>query len=688
MALGTNFLRSEFQSNNGVYYRINIYDSTDALGPGLATFFVDDNGFTLTYKGKGKERYDNIKESNVTIGMFFDVDGASAKPDEFLTALQTSEQGRFKIEILRSDDDVTYSTFWLGIILADILTINDQSGPSLAKIKATCGLALMKDIPFNRDVYNGTNGSETSLYTFRNIVTNFLRLYTGGHADFFASDAIYWFEMTHWYEDTMPAPSSANSPWGLSAIYPNAFNDIEYNDGEPEKKTPISAYDALQSILDCWGCRIFQTGGNWWVVHHDMYRNDTSLHYYRVMSKVSATPIFFATLSTFNTFFDVDNVGEINNNDIHGIKLAGGTETYFPPLRKTRATYSNWTEAGILGAFQEPIDFVDIATLESNLIDIGYVESVGDAFINISHNVRVKRISGDPDTSNNLFEAWFDYIHIVYMLKVGSYYYNNDTGEWTTTPTLIEIPIVTSVYQFGYVDGNSLSEWQNVQINISTAELPVSGELEYAVEYIQGNPYTTDGSTSGTLFYDLHILPHTANNPSRVQYTIDGENSFSRSFLTEDQDSSANEEIDLGEMRIGDGPGTSAPYWGRIRVYDGSDWLNTVEENWQAWETGTEDRITQILTEQHYAGQRDFTPKKSLRFQVKNLKPYTMLQAIIDNTDLTDTKYVCNGFKFIANTDEVEGEYWLARSDYEGLGYTFNDLEGYGFNPSPGDWYF
>ena len=65
-----------------------------------------------------------------------------------------------------------------------------------------------------------------------------------------------------------------------------------------------------------------------------------------------------------------------------------------------------------------------------------------------------------------------------------------------------------------------------------------------------------------------------------------------------------------------------------------------------------------------------------------------MLMAIIDNTDLTATKYVCNGFKFIANTDEVEGEYWLTRSDYVGLGFTFNDLEGYGFNPSPGEWYF
>ena len=687
MALGTNFLRSEFQSNNGVYYRIDIFDSTDALGPSLSTFTVDDNGFTLTYKGKGKERYNPIKESNVDIGMMFNF-GVVDKAQEFLTALQTSDQGRFKLRIQRSDDDVTYANYWMGIILADILTINDESGPSKAKIKATCGLSLMKDIPFNRDVYNGSFGSETSPYTFSNIVTNFLRLYTGGHADFFDTSDIYWYEMTHWYEDTMPTPSASNSPWSLSAMYPNAFNDIQYNGGEPEKKTPISAYDALKSILECWGCRIFQTAGNWWVVHHDMYRNSSSLHYYRVMSKVSATPITTGTLSTFNTLFQIDNVTQIDNIHRYGIKLAGGTESYYPPLRKTRAIYSNWTNSGILGTFQEPSDFVDIATLESNLSDIGYVEAVGGAFINVQHNIRVKYISGDPDTSNELFEGAFDYIHIVYMLKIGSYYYDNDAGEWTTTPTLIEIPVVPSIYQFAYIDGNSILEWSHVQISFSTAELPVSGDLEYAVEFIQGNPLTADGGTSGTQLYDLQIMPHSQDNTSRIQYTIDGENSFERSFITEDTTSTANEELDLGEMRIGDGPGTASPYWGRIRVNNGTEFLNTVEENWQAWETGTQDRITQILTEQNFAGQRNFTTKMNYKFQIKNLKPYTMLAAVVDYTETSNPTFVCNGFKLIANRDEVEGEYWIAKEDFTGLGLVFNNLEGYEYNPGPAEWYF
>ncbi|MAJ72460.1 hypothetical protein CMK13_05600 [Candidatus Poribacteria bacterium] len=683
MALGVNFLRSEFQSDNGTYYRIDIYDSTNALGPGLSTFVVDENGFTLTYKGKGRERYDPIKESNVTIGMFFDLDIVD-KPGQFIGALQTSDQGRFKIKISRSDDGTNFGDYWLGIVLADIFTINDESGPRKANIKATCGLALMKDIPFNRDVYNGDFGDVNILYTFSNIVTNFLRLYTGGHADFFESNDPYWYELIHWYEDTMPTPAPSESPWLRSAIYPNAFNDIQYNGGEPEKVTPISAYDALKSILDCWGCRIFQNNGLWWVVHHDMYRNSSSLHYYRLMSKVSATPIISGTLTQFNTVYNLDNVSQINNNDRHAILLSGSTETYFPALRKTRATYSNWTDAGMLGDFQQPIDFVNIATLESNLIEIGFVENVANAFISINHNTRVKRVSGQ---GANFQELWFDYVHIVYMLKIGQYYYDNDAGEWTTTPTLIEIPIISSIYQYSWVDGNDMTTWSNVNINISTDNLPISGQLEYQAEIIQGNPYTDDGGTSGTSVYDVEILPNTQDNPSRVQFTTDGETSFERSFITEDLDSTANEVIDLGDMRIGDGPGTSAPYWGRIRVSDGSSFANLVEDDWQGWETGTQDRITQILTEQHFTGQRDFTPKKNYRFKIKPDKTFDMLKAIVDYTEISNPTFVCNGFKLIANKDEVEGEYWLTRYNPTDLSLQFVDLEEYESNPAPGDWF-
>jgi len=402
------------------------------------------------------------------------------------------------------------------------------------------------------------------------------------------------------------------------------------------------------------------------------------------MSKVSATPITSGTLTQFNTVYNLDNVSQINNNDRHAILLSGSTETYYPALRKTRATYSNWTDAGMLGEFQQPIDFVNIATLESNLIEIGFVENVANAFISINHNTRVKRVSGQ---GADFQELWFDYVHIVYMLKIGQYYYDNDAGEWTTTPTLIQIPIISSIYQYSWVDGNDMTTWSNVNINISTDTLPISGQLEYQAEIIQGNPYTDDGGTSGTSVYDVEILPNTQDNPSRVQFTTDGETSFERSFITEDLDSTANEVIDLGDMRIGDGPGTAAPYWGRIRVSDGSSFANLVEEDWQGWETGTQDRITQILTEQHFTGQREFTPKKNYRFKIKPNKTFDMLKAIVDFTEISDPTFVCNGFKLIANKDEVEGEYWLTRYNPTDLSLQFVDLEEYELNPAPGEWF-
>ena len=121
--------------------------------------------------------------------------------------------------------------------------------------------------------------------------------------------------------------------------------------------------------------------------------------------------------------------------------------------------------------------------------------------------------------------------------------------------------------------------------------------------------------------------------------------------------------MELGKMRIGDGPTTAAPSWGRFRINNGSSWLNTIEENWQAWQTGNEDRITQILTEQNYVGQRDFTNLMEYKFVLRTGLTYvfTPLAAIIDKTINGDPTMVMNGYKFIANTDEVSGEFYQTK---------------------------
>ena len=672
MALGTTPLKSEFKSDFGIQYRIKIYDSTNALGNSEVPFTVDSNGFTLTYKGKGKERYDTIKESTLEIGMYY---GSTGTAKQFINALQTSDQGRFKISVERSTNSgSTYSSYWYGVITADIMTLPDESAPSLAKIKASCGLSLMKDIPFDRDVYNGTNGNLNSLYTIRHIVCNMLEYYTGGVLDFYSSTNTFLYEMVHWYEDSMPSPISSNSPWERSALYPNAFRDIEYDEGDPIKSESISAYDTLKSILEAFGCRIFQANGFFYIVHHDMWRNDLSKWYYRRMS-YTGSELGSGVYAYQNIIFDLGKVGDSEPL----IKLAGGSQTYFPPLKKTRAVYSNWADDGLYSEFQNLSDFVSNADMETNLIDIGYVEASGGAYLNVNHHTRLKRTSGEGTN----WDAFMDYVHIIYMIKVGSYYWDDANGEWTTTQTSCVKVIAENMYQYSYVEGNAIDNWCYQYVSMITADLPVSGEVKYFASFVQGNTYTTDGEPQGTSVYDVHILGNTSANPSLIQYTVDGETPFERVFVTQDDNSTANEEIDLGNMRIGDGPTTASPSWGRIRINNGSTWLNTIEENWQAWQTGTEDRITQILTEQHYSGQRDFTNLMEYNFVIRdNTYSFTPLACIVDKTISGDPTMVMTGYKFIANKDEFNGEFFQTKIDVSSLSNVVDLIDEVTFTPN------
>ena len=76
MALGTTALVSEFKSDYGIQYRITIFDEEEAF-VNSTPFTVDSNGFILNYKGKGKERYDTMKESTLEVGMYYGATGTA-----------------------------------------------------------------------------------------------------------------------------------------------------------------------------------------------------------------------------------------------------------------------------------------------------------------------------------------------------------------------------------------------------------------------------------------------------------------------------------------------------------------------------------------------------------------------------------------------------------------------------------
>ena len=642
MALGDLFAFSEFTSDQGVTYKLSIYDSEYSNPSVNHEFTCGGDGFVLTYKGEGDERYQPIKASNVEFQM--NVPSISSELYSIINNLQSSDQGRYKLKIERSTDGGTiYNDFWHGIVIADIAEFEDVSFPSFYKFTAVDGLSLMKDVKFDSLVYQ-TN--KDTLYTFANIISNLLRYYTGGVSDFFGASDTFTKELCHWYEDTMPTPASGISPLRYSATYPYGLVDIEYNDGDIVKETPISAYKAIESILQAWGLRIWQQDGYWWLAHVNMWADlpNRDLYYRRL--DTGGNVLGFGTHSESDFQKELGAVGD--GYDI--TKLSGSIYSYLPEIHEVTATYENWTSAGMYSQQQNLTEYSSLSTMESNLINLGYVEATTGAAINITQDIK-RKLSAGGSTSIG------DWIAVVYMIKVGSYYWSE--GGWTTTQSAFSVQMTGNSW-----NDNAWVSFTYPAAGFTTDDLPVSGNLYYIAYKDEGAWGSYNGITND---YDVRISAQTIFLPSRVQYSLNGEVEVARTFSSSDASSEANEIVELGDMRFGDGPTTGPPSWGRIRVSaDLVTWENSVEEDWQAWETGSVSRITQLLCEQALQGQREFVPLNNYNIILRNKAAFRFGDALDDNTQ-SGNRMVANGWKLTANKDEVNGEFWKASQDTSGI---------------------
>jgi hypothetical protein len=660
MALGTEFAFSEFTSDQGVTYKLSIYDSTSAVG--TTEFTCAGDGFVLTYKGEGDERYEPIKASSVKFQM--NVTSISSPLYAIPNNLQSSEQGRYKLKIQRSTNlGVTYADFWHGVIIPDIAQFEDVSFPAFYKFTAVDGLSLMKKIPFDRDVYQNPTDKD-DIKTFATILTNMLDYYTGGMSDFFGASDTFVRELTHWYEDTMPTAAAGISPIKYSATYPYAFVDIQYNEeGEIVKEKPISAYKVLEAILKAWGCRIWQQDGHWWMAHINMWSDLPTMNlYYRRLdtaggvlgSGTSAEADFQKELGSISDGYDIT-------------KLSGSVYSFMPDIHEVTASYSNWTSAGMLGTEQQLVEYAGatpalaLAQAESDLQNLGYVIASSGAAIDITHRVQARfNQSGTPDLD------WYDQLGLVYMLKIGTNYWNGST--WTTTQSVYQAPpLSTATTLSGAGEDDYVPFGPYPQVSFLTDDIPVSGNLYYSVYKSQTNFLVTIDPIGDHNDYEAKIIANTTSSPSRVMFVINSSEVIERTFSSADTSSLANEILDLEEMLVGDGPTAGPPSWGRIRVSsDLVTWESDIEEDWQAWETGTTSRITQILTEQCLIGQREFLPLNNYNFILRNAAAFRFGDALDDNTQ-GGNRMVPNGWVLNANQDEVSGEFFKASQDISGI---------------------
>ena len=171
MALGNQKFEAPFTSNTGILYKIQIFDE-DYSGATVYEFNVQ-RGFQLTYNGRNSDRYQEIKASSIEFTMYIE----NSNHQDLINTFRTASATRYKVKILADRDGAGYVTYWTGVLVPDIASEDDLSMPRPFSLRAVDGLSLMKDVPFNQDVWDGVTGSPTTLYTFTGEICNLFRYY-------------------------------------------------------------------------------------------------------------------------------------------------------------------------------------------------------------------------------------------------------------------------------------------------------------------------------------------------------------------------------------------------------------------------------------------------------------------------------------------------------------------------------
>ncbi len=662
MALGNVKYWAEFTSDQGVDYKIQIYDEDWG---GSSYEFTLAEGFKLTYDGRGKERYQGVKGSKLEFTAW--VETSVTTFEAFVDGLNQTVQGRYKVRVERDDTGGGYSNYWLGVLIPDLADKEDVASPRAVQFRCTDGLSLLKDIDFDQSVYTTTANKET-LQSVLQMLQTFLYTYNPA-SDFFtsASDS-FLFSYVGWYENSMASPNTqASDPLKYTGFYPKAFLTIT-----EDTEKPISAYEALEQLTKLFGARLFQVDGKWRFIQVGVYTE--SAIYYRRYGYTGTTELGTGDVSS--TIFR--NFGSTSDGyDI--IRLAGGSFGYYPALLNVEATYGEWTTSGLKSDEHTVPAFVNLATTETNAVNLGYVQATAGAGILIDQQVAITMLSGTVSPGLGYwigtaglwggtipdFNSWI-------MLKVGSYYYNGTA--WTTTQTVFNSH---NAYLLWIQPTTGLNYQGNLIGSILTADLPASGDLYYNQTFTLDTHGTlgqtvapSGGETAMTSVFvredqTNQAFGASATMNSFLSYTLNGTVDIDRVFGASGTAGEANDKIDLGELRMGDGPTTGSPHWGRLQIWNGSAWLNDGTSNvWQAFGSGTTGNITRILCEQCLAGQRKFTERNKYNLFLSDKVDYRFEQAMKDSAG---NIYVPNGYVFDALKDEVKGEWFKAVEDVSGI---------------------
>ena len=455
-------LFSEFQSSNGKYYKIEIWDE-DYSGTSPDEFSVAGDGFQLTYSGQTDNVYSPIIGSSVSFGMYVQDSATNA----FLTNIKQYQQDRYYLKIYRGNTEASATFFWGGYIVQDIIEIEDISQPYILNIQATDGISKLAD------TLCGTS-------FFRQFTNQFINALdqVGVLGIYDATDPVLAVVCDWWAQEM--TYNANNNP--LDEVFADfhAFDTID----EQGFYTNKNWLEILSQMCTIFGLRFYYSNGQYRL--EQLFERDGSFvehTYQKDKTKIGAT----SGLSYTKTLDQTTNKA----------RLAGNVFNFLPAVNDVAITLN-----------QEPKAMNGVTWDNSNDPDlaVGLVSSALQNQLTLVFNHQIKLFLNVNTNNNNIFAKLklnvelFDFNNnVTYYLKRTFSGTTPSTPVWTTTQSGSGYEILVGTFQefSGQVtQGNTPDVIQiGGPTTIVTPKIPADGDMTINWDFV--GFVETNGSVRG-----------------------------------------------------------------------------------------------------------------------------------------------------------------------------------------------
>lgn len=254
------YARGYGRSLTNEQYEVRIIHN-DTGTDSLREFSLDASGFTLSYESEDDAlMLPGIVHSRCEVNTIWQSDDFTAL-NNLINALVAAQDGEYLLQVLQSGD-----TIWVGTILIDQASIDENSAVKSFRIVASDGLSLLRNVDYNN---SGTayTGYQEVLRMFQNIqekwvLWDYIVAIAGG-----TDHRLSWIEDVYNEDDllasllTHPAGTTLKT-LDRSRIHTNPWSKLnEVGDTEY-----INSYDLLQSLCLTYQFRLFSYGVGWYMI--------------------------------------------------------------------------------------------------------------------------------------------------------------------------------------------------------------------------------------------------------------------------------------------------------------------------------------------------------------------------------------------------------------------------------------